>query len=486
LRAEPARRLLALALLLLLASPASAALPLVGQLTATGARLEGSGSGPLVGALFLDHGQAHPALNGTAQQVAVRVESQTQSGRVDRNGGVRSNHDPVVDTRNDARIATAWADGDHEAYLFPLPGAPAPTVTLPGPCTDLAPAAAKHLATNPYASTPTAPDPTAEAAGALRPVPCAGATRLVVEGAFLVVLWGAEATVQDARGTTQAWSGARPEPGNPGVPPYLHNDRVQEIYLEVRGGRVELAWGEPASREVYVAGFQSDAAALTLAGAAGTLTVGGQAQAVKAGRLDLHGALLTSFGRTGDGLVVEVRGTPTAATLDGRALALVVAGQPRGFGWGLLLLVAGSVAVPAVGGVASHRAWSRRSLAALETLLAARRLEAVVRRSRTLARWSPFRTEALLLRIEAQVRQGQPGPAFEALQELPAAVRAGPLGAFLRGHILVAAGEDRAAAAHLAQAAARGPEFRSRIAADPQYAAARQDPALAAALGGRA
>ncbi|MCA1811651.1 MAG: hypothetical protein LC623_06530 [Halobacteriales archaeon] len=489
----PSPRLPALLLALLLAAPApgqAAPTGSVGEVAAASAfATDATGSGPLVAAAFYDaQGKANPSIRGSADWVEVRVEAEKVTGKlntsVERGLGASEPRDPVVERRSNATLATSWPAQPHEAALFPLPGAPAPSLSLASHCLGVEPAQPQGLQPTPHVSTPTTPHPAASLGGSHALRPCAS-DRLRIEGDFLLVLWGADLRVRDAAGTTEAWSGSRPDPADPGLlPPYVQNEREQEIFLTVRGGSLSLSWGLPDAAHIYAAGLRVQAPALSLQDAHGTLRDGAGPRRVDARQLDLQGDLSAAFGPLKDGaLSLELGGTVASGALDGQALAWVVAAEPRAFRWGLLLLVAGSVALPA-GGLASHRAWSRRSLESLEALLAARRDDAVVRRSRALVRWSPFRTEALLLRIEALLRQGKAGQAFEDLRELPPAVRDGPMGQFLRGHILAAAGQPRMGAVVLAHAAGAGPEFRARIAGDPLYLDARGEDALRSALAG--
>jgi hypothetical protein len=489
-RLNPSLAAVGLAALLVLAIPlgAGAAEPSLGHLTAASVEaLDVTADGPLAGFAFGDGGPGTPSLAGTAEGLAVHVEAQTVRGRVAGNLGDHHDEPPVDETHAGATLQTVWPDTPHGLHVFPLAGSPPPQLLHAGPCLGLAPATEGTLTLTRHVPTQGAPQPSADLAGTQRVALCAS-PHLRLRGDALVVLWGANLTVSDAKGTSRQWSGQRPDPADPGAPPVLENDRVQEIFLEVRGGDLDLGWGPSSTTSLYLAGGTVRSDALTLHHASGTLGSGGAAQAVQADRLELRGTLAATVGPGTGALALDLAGTPSSADADGHTLGWVVAGQPRTFAWGLALLVAGSIVVPAAGGVATHRAWSRRALASLEALLAARRHDLVVRRSRALARWSPFRAEALVLCIEAHLREGRAQEALAALRGLPDAVREGPLGQFLRGHILVLGGDAAAGALPLAAAAAQGPEFRDRIARDPLYRRARQEPALAAALapqGGR-
>jgi len=141
--------------------------------------------------------------------------------------------------------------------------------------------------------------------------------------------------------------------------------------------------------------------------------------------------------------------------------------------------VGGAVAAPTagVGVLGLYRRWCRIRLEGLEVLLAAGHHAAVARGAGLLARASPYRAEAVLLRTDALIQLGRPDEAAAALRALPRRVRAGPLGAYALARVLAAQGRPRLAAEALAQAVAGGGEFASRALADPAFDEAWRQPA---------
>ncbi|MES2155314.1 MAG: hypothetical protein V4510_09290 [bacterium] len=270
--------------------------------------------------------------------------------------------EPPLDV-TDVHLATRAVRQGFLFFVAPLPGRPLPTVHAQAISANLAPTDA--VAKEPARRVPT--DRPSLEAGALPGVAIGndGLRDVRIEGDFAITLWEWDVSISSGGDVVTATSGYQYQPVVPSAGGYDTVGRYEErqIFLEVHGATLDaiMPVGSATGLELRPVSGAVDGR-ITLETPQGTVTTADGVRTLRDGDW-LEGRFVTEFsGLQAGSFLLDVKGNPTAASVDGRPASFGSA--PSGFP----ILPTATVALVVVAAAAAA-AWSlhRRTLRQLAT-----------------------------------------------------------------------------------------------------------------------